>query len=197
MGSARLPDALIRREYTIASLGYHIKAMLSALVAAPAAIYGYIVNFIPRQAGRFIRYLVIDVKKRPRVDGDESAIIYAFVAAIITYPIWGVLIYWLFQAHAFEPVAAFAGRVFGPEAVAFLKDWRVAAGLIPAMLMVYFMPAAWRFSIKHENGFKSSLFFLKDAVTEFFRRNRLRDLRERRHEIIDTMDFIIGDYNNK
>jgi len=65
---------------------------------------------------------------------------------------------------------------------------------IVALFGIYLMARVWRFSAFHGARFRTGLYFMKDAMTEIFRKKRIQHLRELRCDIIDTMDFIIGDY---
>ena len=199
LAESRVPDALIRREYTIPALGYNLKSLLAGILYSPLTLFGYIVNFLPRLAGRVMRYFVIEVKKRPKVDGDEQAIIAAFAGLLFTYPLWCILYYKLFHLYGYDAVVAFLGNMI------YVKDllrmfqasipWmRELSSVMVSLTLFYLMGRLWRFSLHQGSRLKDGLFFLRDAITEIFRKKHREHLRELRYEIIDTMDFIVGDF---
>lgn len=192
---ARLLDAQVRREYTMASVSSHLRALIRGLIYLPLIFYGFIVNYIPRLAGRFTRYWIIQIKKKEKVDGDEKAIIAAFVTVLVTYPLWGALIYFLighFLGTVTEALSRSVHFFHTPGALLAAATGYLATG--GALTGVYLMARLWRFSLHHGGRLKIALFFFKDALLQIFRRRKLQRLRELRHEIIDTLDFIIGDY---
>lgn len=192
---AGIPDALVRREYTWTSVGFYLRSIVVGILVSPLILYGYFANFIPRQTARFMRFFVINVKKRPQVDGDEQSILAAAGAAAVTYPIAFFLFYkWIHSAGM-----VFLGTFFAKSA--YLKDLTVLVekypgwiSLVCAGFLVYLMARLWRFSLFHGRRFKTGLHFLADCVLELFRHKRLRDLRMKRAELIDAVDFVIGDY---
>lgn len=194
LAAVGVPDAVVRREYTLTSVGYHIKALLQGVCFLPLTLYGYLANFLPRMAGRFMRYWVIDVQKRAKVDGDEQAIVAAFSAALATYPILGVGVYfalrrlsvWLAGLPADYPLPVLRAG-FGEH-----PGWWSGLGMI---LSIYLMGRLWRFSLRYGARLKQALLFVWDALRRPFMGKSMRRLREKRHEIVDTVDFLIGDFH--
>ncbi len=195
LAQGNLSDTLIRREYTWASVGYHLKGLFLGILYAPLSIYAYVANFPSRQAGRFMRYYVIDLKKRPMVDGDEQSILAAFAAAVVVYPMYFAGMYWLFRNFVMERLDHFLSVSAHLRALSFLPaEHPVLMSLMGATFAVYLMARLWRFSLFHGRRFRQAVRFTLDAISELFLRKRLRKLREQRSDLIDAVDFIIGDY---
>lgn len=198
--SLGLRDAIVRREHTAAEFGYHVRVLLTGVLYSPLIIYGFIFNYLPRLAGRFMRYLVIEVQKRPRVDGDEQAMIAAVVIALITYPLLGILVYMGVKTYALAGIVEGLQAVFVHSEVFAPAKWITASwtwisgGL--GVYAVYLMARLWRFSLYHGHRLKDAVYWMGDFTIEVFRGQSVRDLRKQRHEIIDTIDFIIGDYDH-
>jgi len=196
MERARIPDALVRREYTWTSVGFHYRVLLMGLLLSPLIAYGYLSNFLPRQVGRFMRYYVIDVRKRPQVDGDEQSILAAAGTALLVYPLFFFLIDYGMRHKGLTLVIEFFSNS------AYLKNLApilagspgVVSGFIAAFA-IYLMARLWRFSLHHGRQFKRGLRFILDSFLEIVYRSKLRDLRAQRWELIDAMDFLIGDYD--
>ena len=193
LSAARVSDAVVRREFTAASVGYHLRALLEGVLFLPLTLYGYLANYLPRLAGRLMRYWVIDVRKRAKVDGDEQAIVAAFTTGLITYPILGTLIYFLLRAFA-PWVAALPDEV--PAAsirlwVGAHPGWFAGTAMI---LAIYLMGRLWRFSLRYGARLRQALMFLWDGMLRIFGGERMRRLREKRHEVLDAVDFLIGDF---
>lgn len=192
LSASKIPDALIRREHTLASTGHHIKSLFLGILFYPLTFFGFITNFIPRQAGRFLRYLTIDVRKRPRVDGDEQAIVAAFVAAILTYPVIAFFIFLFFQRTGLPELA---GWITVPWFRTFVA---VHGSLLSATIgafSMYLMARLWRFSLYYGQMLRDALYWMRDFFSEVFRRRKLKELRALRYEIMDMIDFIIGDFS--
>lgn len=116
-----------------------------------------------------MRYWVIVVKKREKVDGDEQAIIGALLAVIVTYPLWAFLIYYFTTRHLLTFFTNLA-KSFGVSGPGFVtQNFSTLFSAFYILFTICLMARLWRFSLKH--------------------------LRELRHKIIDIMDFIIGDYS--
>ncbi len=194
LSAARVPDALVRREFTWMSVGYHIKALVQGVLLSPLTLYGYITNYLPRQAGRLMRYWVIDVRKRAKVDGDEQAIVAAFATALVSYPILGTAIYFLLRR-----VSVWAASLPPETPFEIARSWIGAhPGYFAGTAMifsVYLMGRLWRFSLRYGARLRQALLFLWDGFRRLFGGDRLRRLREKRHEIIDAIDFLIGDFH--
>ena len=198
--SLGLRDAIIRREHTLAEMGYHLRVFLTGVLYSPLIVYGFVFNYLPRVAGRLMRYFVIEVQKRPRVDGDEQAMIAATITALITYPALGVLVYFGVKHYALAPLADFLRMVFVHGEVFAPADWITAgwtyiSGTMGAVA-VYLMARLWRFSLYHGQRLKDAIYWMGDFTIEVFRGPFVRQLRNHRSEIIDTIDFIIGDYDH-
>lgn len=191
-----LPDAVVRREYTMASLGFHLKAMFMGAVFFPLVAFGYLANFIPRQAARFMRYYVIHRQKRPLVDGDENSILAAAGAAALLYPAYFFTTVWLMlqggvsTLHDFLAASTYLKSL--APLVAGSPGWSSA---IAASLVVYLAARLWRFSLFHGGRLRAAFRFVFDVCAEPFLRRRLSILRAQRAELIDQADFIIGDYH--
>lgn len=193
----RLNDRVVRREHTWAALGFHVKALIGGLLASPLIVFGFLSNYIPRLAGRFRRYYVINIQKRARVDGDEQAIIYAFAAVLITYPAFAWLYHFLLVQFAGEPLFAWLDSWFKhSDAIAWLRShWsQIAMGL--ALFSVYLMARLWRFSLRYGQRLRAAWRFALDIVLETFRKGDIERLRDQRYEIIDRLDFVIGDFSS-
>ena len=189
-----LRDAVIRREHTWAELGYHLRVLIKGVLFAPFILYGHLANFLPRMMGRFMRYYVIEVKKRAKVDGDEQAIIGAVVTGLITYPILGVGIFVLLRDYVLGPAFELIHNLIGPSPIVdVLAGHPVATAGGLAVLSVYLMARLWRFSLYHGQQLKDAYYWSKDSLVEILRGRDVRRLREMRYDIIDTMDFVIGD----
>lgn len=194
--NSRLSDAIVRREYTLAAVGFHLKALLLGVLFFPAVLYGYFANFIPRQAGRFARYIVINKQKRPLVDGDENSILAAFAAAVVLYPAYFIsTVYGMLHGG----VAAVENFL---SASTYLKSLAPLVGEHPgwtaataACLTVYLAARLWRVSLFHGRRLKGAFRFFLEACMEPFLRRRLSVLRTQRAALIDHADFIIGDYH--
>ncbi len=197
--SLGLRDAIVRREHTYAELGYHLRVLLTGLLYSPLIVYGFVFNYLPRVAGRFMRYLVIEVQKRPRVDGDEQAMIAAVVVALLSYPLLGVLVYFGVKTYALAPLADGLRAVFVHSESFAPADWLTTGwtwiSATMGALSVYLMARLWRFSLYHGQRLKDAVYWLGDFMIEVFRGDSVRELRKQRYEIIDTIDFIIGDYD--
>ncbi len=190
-------DRLIRREHSIASIGYHLKWLILGIAAFPLIAYGFFANYIPRTAGRIRRYWVIHVQKRPRVDGDEQTILAAFAAVLITYPIFWALIYWGFHERLLFDVAAFLRRDWQLPALA--RHLTAHTGLWSAGLAtaaVYLMGRLWRFSLVNGRHLRNALTWIVEGFLEIILGRKIRELRDLRYEITDAVDFLIGDYND-
>ena len=194
LSAARLNDAIVRREFTFVSVGYHVRALLEGVLFLPLTLYGYLANYLPRLAGRLMRYWVIDVKKRAKVDGDEQAIVAAFATGLITYPILGTLIYFLLRrlapwiAGLPEEAPAVLLRLWAGGH----PGWFAGVGMLAA---IYLMGRLWRFSLRYGARLRQALVFLWDGLRRIFGGERMRRLREKRHEIVDAVDFLIGDFH--
>ncbi|MCE9598705.1 MAG: 1-acyl-sn-glycerol-3-phosphate acyltransferase [Spirochaetia bacterium] len=192
---AGIPDALVRREYTWSSVGFYLTAIVSGILLSPFILYGYFANFIPRQTARLMRFYVINVKKRPQVDGDEQSILAAAGAAALTYPIALVLFYkWMYGSGIAFLITFFARSAYLKDLAPIVERFPGWIALFFGCFMVYLMARLWRFSLFYGRRFKTGLHFLSDCVFELFRHKRLRDLRMKRAELIDAVDFLIGDY---
>ncbi len=195
LAEARVADALVRREYTWTSLGYHLKGLVMGILYAPLSFYGYLANVPSRQAARFMRYYVIEVKKRPMVDGDEQSILAAAAAGAIAYPIYYIVAYYLFRHFVMPWMNGFLSISTHLKDLAFLPaEHPVFLSILGATGAVYLMARLWRFSLFHGRRFRQGVRFLLDAISEIFLRSKLQKLREKRSELIDAMDFLIGDY---
>ncbi|MEQ9366868.1 MAG: hypothetical protein RIF32_21690, partial [Leptospirales bacterium] len=193
-------DAIIRREHTFAEFGYHVRVLLTGALYSPLIVYGFVFNYLPRVAGRVMRYLVIEVQKRPRVDGDEQAMIAAVATALITYPLLGVFVYLGLETYGLRPLVAGLKAIFVhtetfAPAAWLTAGWTWISGALGA-LAVYLMARLWRFSLYHGQRLKDAAYWLGDFTIEVFRGPSVRELRKQRYEIIDTIDFIIGDYDH-
>ena len=196
--SLGLRDAIIRREHTLAELGYHLRVLLTGLLCSPLIVYGFVFNYLPRLAGRFMRYFVIEVQKRPRVDGDEQAMVAAVVTALLSYPALGILVYYGLEHYALAPLADGLRSIFVHGEVFAPADWLSAAwtyiSAAGGVLSVYLMARLWRFSLYHGQRLRDALYWLGDSLIEVFRGQAVRKMRDQRYAIIDAIDFIIGDY---
>ncbi|MCB1323070.1 MAG: hypothetical protein KDK34_22625, partial [Leptospiraceae bacterium] len=194
---AGLRDAVVRREHTGAEIGYHIRVFLKGILLSPLIGYGWLANLIPRLVGRFMRYKVIEVQRRPKVDGDESAIIGATVSALILYPVISVLLYYFLAFGGGLQSLLQLLQEYGPitsGVLGFAEEYsRLTSGLLAAVNF-YLMARLWRFSLYHGSEFRSAAYWLYDSLGELFSSRAVRKLREQRYEIIDALDFLIGDY---
>lgn len=193
--SAGLRDALIRREHTWAELGYFLRVLVQGLLLSPLLLIGYGTNFLPRLAGRFMRYSVIDIQKRPKVDGDEQAMIAATVTALIVYPLVGLGVALGLASFAGQAVdtglrALFAFPQPADLVAAYWHYIAAGAGILTTVLM----PRLWRFSVFYGQQLKNALYWIGDFFAELIRGSEVRRLREKRYEVVDAVDFLIGDY---
>jgi 1-acyl-sn-glycerol-3-phosphate acyltransferase len=191
-----LTDSIVRREYTMASLGFHLKALLLGVLFFPLVAYGYLANFVPRQCARFMRYYVIHRQKRPLVDGDENSILAAAAAAAVLYPayffttVYAMLHGGVDLAHDFLAASTYLKSL--APLIASSPGWTSA---LAASLVVYLAARLWRFSLFHGRRLGGAFRFILDACSEPFLRKRLQLLRSQRADLIDQADFIIGDYH--
>ncbi len=193
--SSGLRDALIRREHTWAELGYFTRVLFQGLLLSPVLLAGYVTNFLPRMAGRFMRYSVIDIQKRPKVDGDEQAMIAATVTALFVYPLVGVGVALGLALFAGEAVSSALRALFTfPQPADLVAGhWNAIAAVAGAAAAVL-MPRLWRFSVFYGQQLKNALYWIGDFFAELVRGSEVRRLREKRYEIVDATDFLIGDY---
>ena len=191
---SKMPDAIIRREYTISSIAYQARSLFFSILYSPLILYGYVANFIPRQLGRFMRYRTIEVQKQMKTAGDEQALIAGLAGVLLTYPVIGFLFYKLFNMYCIDFIGGFIARFMNQSIVQPVFDLRVLISVFAAMAGIVLTVRCWRFSLFHSRRLRDGLYFLKDWITEIFRKKRIKELREMRCKIIDHMDFIIGDY---
>ena len=189
-----IKDQEVRRQYAPAAAFANGIAFFRGLLLSPLIVYGYVTNFIPRLAGRITRYVSIDLQKRPQVDGDERTIVAAALGVILTYPALGILIYLGVASYLPALPELFSGFPEGKRLAAALAAHSGASAAGIALFGVYLMGRLWRVSVSLSDGFKDSLYFLRDFIVSRFRRKRLNEMRALRHEIIDQADFIMGDF---
>ena len=189
----RLPDEIVRREHTFASFSHHAKRVVQGLLYSPMILYGYVANLIPRYTGRLMRYRAIRLQKREQVDGDEQAIVGAASALAITYPFWGLLIFrFMHSGGARDLIAWSEGLLFlGPGAGASMET---ALSVTTPLLAVYLMGRFWRSSVSHGYALLNSLRWWTHLPREILQKKKLRKLREARYAIVDSLDFLIADY---
>ena len=188
-----LTDAVVRRENTLSSYGYHLKGVIEGVLYSPLIVYGFIFNLIPRLAGRWMRWWVIELKKRDKTDGDEKAIVTAFFTVLATYPIYGAVIYWLLANGG---IAALE-RLLGPGPLQnVLSTYSGSVAALTTALAIYLMARLWRFSLYYSRKMIAALYWSKDLIVELFRRSRIVALREKRYQIIDEIDFLISDFTD-
>lgn len=191
-----ISEDVVRREHTWAEFGFQVKSLLKGLLLYPLILTGFLTNYIPRIVARFRRYQVIQIQKRPRVDGDEQAVVFAFAAILVVYPLLAVVVFELLQHFALPPMVAFLSSWFRPEGpVQWLQKawpWIIWTA---ALLTPWALIRLWRFSLWHGQQLRAALSWTLDWTIEVFRGDSVTELRKRRYEIIDRLDFLIGDYH--
>lgn len=189
----RLDDETIRRQVNLEAVGHHLVSLFKGILLLPFIAYGYLANWLPRRAAGFMRYRVVDVKKGAQVDGDEQAIIAAFLVALISYPLFGVGIFYTVLHFGPEYATQAATHLSWADPVWIRENPGLFAGVV-AVIMVYMMGRLWRFSVFHGRRLKAALAFFGGLLFERFRGRKVQELRELRYEIIDTMDVILAEY---
>jgi len=169
---SRVKDALIRRETSASAWGYHFLCLCRGLMLLPLALPGYLANFLPRQAGRFMRFYTIEVRKQAKVDGDEKAIVAAFAAVILAYPLQAGLIFYFTQ-------------LFLP----------LTPSIAIALASLYLMGRLWRTSLYAGNQWRRVFHFIHDGLSELLWRKRIGTLRQFRYQLIDSIDRLLIDYS--
>lgn len=192
---AGLTDALVRRENTLSSFGYHVKGLIQGVIYSPLILYGFLFNYIPRLAGRWMRWWVIELKKRDKTDGDEKAIVTAFVMVLITYPIFGAAIFYLLKTAGIAWLIGLFDQTIHASKLNIIAEHPnlFASGI--ALVSIYLMARLWRVSLFYSRRVKESFYYFLDQTLEFVRRRPLAELRDLRYEIIDHIDFLISDYH--
>ena len=199
----RLVDGLVRREHGWAEFGFHLGAVLRSLINLPFIIYGKLFNFLPHRMGRLARYYTIKVKKKPKVDGDESALIAAIITAFSTYPVFGALLGCLIYVYGLPWLLAWTTAFCATHGFAWLAGFVAAlqgylalltVGL--ALLSIYLMARLWRVANRHFMGLRAAALWLRDSVIEITRQRDVELVRQQRYEILDCIDFIIGEYDS-
>ncbi len=190
-------DALVRRENTIASLGYHVKGLLQSLLYSPLIGYGFVFNYIPRLAARWMRWWIIELKKKDKTDGDEKAILTAFIFVLLTYPIFGAGIFWFLKTRGIDWMIQLADRTIHNSKLLVVAEHSSLVAAVLAMFSVYLMARLWRVSLFYSRRMKEAAYWLFDLGLEQFRKKDIRELRESRYRIIDEIDFLISDYHTR
>ncbi|MBI3395612.1 MAG: 1-acyl-sn-glycerol-3-phosphate acyltransferase [Spirochaetia bacterium] len=196
LAKGSMSDRLIRREQSVASVGYHLKAVVLAVLSTPLTLYGYAANLIPKQLGRFRRYWVIDVQKRQRVDGDEQAIVWAFAGVLFTYPVYWALIYYWMKVSGLVLLSRSLASFDQETLAAQVAMHPILSPLLVATAAVYLMGRLWRFSLFHGRRMRQAFSWLYDTARELLFGGRIRDLRKLRYEITDCVDFLVGDFHD-
>lgn len=203
LNRTHLQDALVRREHNWSELAYHLRVLLKGLCLAPLIIYGKIFNWLPHRVGRFVRYWTIEVKKRPKVDGDEQAIIGALISALTSYPIFGGIIAYLLYTSgiglATDLLLSFSNE-HNLQLLKILANYLqqhsgfIAGGL--GILSIYLMARLWRFALRHGYEFLAALRWMWDSLIEILRKKDVHQLRGLRYEILDNIDYLLGEFDD-
>ncbi|MBX7056757.1 MAG: 1-acyl-sn-glycerol-3-phosphate acyltransferase [Leptospirales bacterium] len=190
-------DDVVRREHTWAEFGFYVKAMFKGMLLYPLILIGFLANYPPRLMARFRRYQVIQVQKRPRVDGDEQAVLFGFAGTLITYPLAAAAIFQALQAIGSAAAGQWLNLWLHSSALAsWLNDrWQLLTW-VAAILTPWALVRLWRFSLWHGQHLRAALVWSLDWILEVFRGQRVRELRRQRYEIIDRLDFLLGDYHS-
>ncbi|MBU44755.1 MAG: hypothetical protein CMN76_16150 [Spirochaetaceae bacterium] len=197
--SANLRDAVVRREKSKSALGFGLLSLLQGILLLPLIIPGYITSFLPRRIAGLSRKYIIDIKKMPRVDGDEKAVLGAFFTSVLNYPALAGLTYWALTRFAWPPLSQWAAQwpeqAFPAGTISYLlgSHPQLTAVLI-SILAFFFLIWLWGFSVRRGRRFRTGLRWFGDMITSVFREKKLEPFRELRYQIIDEIDGIMEDY---
>ncbi|MCB1170490.1 MAG: 1-acyl-sn-glycerol-3-phosphate acyltransferase [Leptospiraceae bacterium] len=196
---AGLRDAVVRRERSKSAMGFGILSILQGLLFMPLIIPGYLTSFLPRRMAGLMRKYVIDIKKKPRVDGDEQAVLGAFFTSIFNYPALAGLTYWALGRFAWPPLQSWAAQwpeqTFPAGTIAYVLGNHpgLAAGGV-AVFVFFFLIWLWGFAIRRGRRLRTGLRWFGDMMVSVLRERKLEPFREMRYQIIDEIDGILEDY---
>ena len=194
-----LQDAVVRREKSKSALGFGLLSLVQGILLLPLTIPGYLTSFLPRRMAGLARKYIIDIKKMPRVDGDEKAVLAAFFTSLINYPVLAGLTYWALTRFAWPPLAGWASQwpeqTFPAGTISYLLSQHpsLVAGII-AGIAFFFLIWLWGFSVRRGRRFRTGLRWFGDMLMSVFREKKLEPFREMRYQIIDEIDGILEDY---
>ena len=196
---AGLRDAVIRRERSKTAMGFGILSVIQGLMLMPLIIPGYITSFLPRRVAGWMRKYIIDIKKKPRVDGDEQAVLGAFFTSLLNYPALSAAAYWALQKYAWPWLSAWAAQwpeqSFPAGTISYLLgNFPSLTAAIIAVFTFFFLIWLWGFSVRRGRRFRTGLRWFGDMFASVFLAKKLEPFREMRYQIIDEIDGIMEDY---